>query len=48
MLTRFGFQNVEGLVHEGVPPEAFFAQPFDGRVPRGTVEFHRAFPVDGP
>lgn len=22
---RFGFSNVDGLVHEGVPPEAFFA-----------------------
>jgi putative acetyltransferase len=41
--ARFGFRNVEGLVHEGVPPEAFFVLSFDGHVPQGTVEFHEAF-----
>ena len=45
--TCFGFRNVEGLVHKGVPPEVFFALPFDGHVPQGTVEFHEAFKVDG-
>ena len=44
---RFGFRNVEGLAHEGVPAEVFFALSFDGRVPRGTVEFHEAFKADG-
>lgn len=45
--TRFGFRNAEGLAHEGVPPEVFFALSFDGRVPQGTVEFHEAFKADG-
>ena len=40
---RFGFRNVVGLVHEGVPPEAFFALSFDGRLPQGTVTFHEGF-----
>ena len=44
---RFGFQNPQELGHEGVPPEAFFALPFDGHMPQGTVEFHQAFKVDG-
>lgn len=45
---RFGFGNVPGLVHEGVPPEVFFALSFDGCVPQGTVTFHQAFEADGP
>ena len=45
--TRFGFRNAEGLVHEGVPPEVFFALPFDSHLPQGTVEFHEAFKADG-
>ena len=45
--TRFGFRNAEGLAHEGVLPEFFFALSFDGHVPQGTVEFHEAFKVDG-
>jgi putative acetyltransferase len=44
--TRFGFGNVEGLVHEGIPPEVFFALSFDGHIPQGTVEFHKAFTAD--
>ena len=40
---RFGFENVSGLVHEGVPQEFFLALPFDGHIPRGTVTFHEAF-----
>ena len=43
---RFGFQNPEGLGHEGVPPEAFFALVFDGRMPQGAVTFHEAFKLD--
>lgn len=27
---QFGFENVPGLVHEGVPPEVFFALAFGG------------------
>jgi putative acetyltransferase len=46
--TKFGFENVPGLVHEGVPPEVFFALSFDGRVPQGSVTFHEGFLADGP
>jgi putative acetyltransferase len=44
---RFGFENVPGLVCEGVPQEVFFALSIDGHVPQGTVEFHEAFKADG-
>ncbi len=44
---RFGFENVPGLAHEGVPPEAFFALSFDGPMPQGAVTFHDAFKADG-
>ncbi|MBO8092692.1 MAG: N-acetyltransferase [Prosthecochloris sp.] len=40
---KFGFEHIPGLLVEGVPPEAFFALPFDGRAPQGTVTFHEAF-----
>jgi putative acetyltransferase len=45
---QFGFENVSGLVHEGVPPEVFFALSFDGHIPQGDVNFHEAFKADGP
>lgn len=44
---RFGFENIPGLVHEGVPPEVFFALAFDGEVPQGFVTFHEAFAAKG-
>lgn len=44
---KFGFRNVPGFVHEGVPPDVFFALSFDGRTPQGTVAFHEAFKADG-
>ena len=44
---RFGFQNVRGLVLEGVPEEVFFALSFDGHIPQGIVEFHTGFKADG-
>lgn len=44
---KFGFENVSGLVHEGVPPEVFFALSFDGRIPQGSVTFHKGFTADG-
>ena len=44
---RFGFQNVRGLVHEGVPEEVFFALSLDGHIPHGIVEFHAGFTPDG-
>ena len=45
---KFGFRNAPELVLEGVPQEFFFALPFDGPVPQGTVTFHEAFKADGP
>jgi putative acetyltransferase len=44
---KFGFRNVSGLVHQGVPQEVFFALSFDGHTPQGTVAFHEAFKTDG-
>lgn len=43
---KFGFKNVSGLIHEGVPQEFFFALSFDGRYPQGTVTFHEGFKAD--
>ncbi len=43
---KFGFRNVSGLVHEGVPPEVFFALSFDGHIPQVTVAFHEGFKAD--
>src|SRR3990172_13007564 len=44
---KFGFQNMSGLVHEGVPQEVFLALSFDGHTPQGTVAFHEGFKADG-
>ena len=44
---KFGFKNMSGLVHEGVPQEVFLALSFDGHTPRGTVTFHEGFKADG-
>jgi putative acetyltransferase len=44
---KFGFRNVPGLVHEGVPQEVFFALVFHGHTPEGTVAFHDGFTADG-
>ncbi|MHB8770546.1 MAG: GNAT family N-acetyltransferase [Syntrophales bacterium] len=44
---RFGFKNMTGLVHAGVPEEFFFALSLDGHVPRGIVEFHEGFKANG-
>jgi putative acetyltransferase len=44
---KFGFKNMSGLVHEGVPQEVFFALSFDGHTPQGTVTFHEGFKADG-
>ena len=44
---QFGFKNTSELVHEGVPPEVFFALSFDGHTPQGTVAFHEGFKADG-
>ena len=44
---KLGFENVSGLVHEGVPQEVFLAMSFDGQIPQGTVNFHDGFKADG-
>lgn len=44
---KFGFENVPGLVLEGVPQEVFFALSFDGHIPQGTVTFHEGFKAEG-
>jgi putative acetyltransferase len=44
---QFGFDNVAGLVLEGVPREVFFALSFDGNMPRGHVVFHEGFKANG-
>lgn len=44
---KFGFTNISGLVHEGVPQEVFFALSFDGHIPQGIVTFHEGFKADG-
>ncbi len=44
---KFGFKNVSGFVHEGVPQEVFFALSFDGHTPQGTVTFHEGFKATG-
>lgn len=44
---QFGFRNVSGLSHEGVPQEVFFILPFGEHVPQGEVKFHESFKADG-
>src|SRR5512137_2625147 len=44
---KFGFKNISGLMHEGVPQEVFFTLSFDGHTPQGTVTFHEGFKADG-
>jgi putative acetyltransferase len=44
---KFGFENVNGLHHEGVPQEVFFALSFDGHFPQGDVIFHEGFKAYG-
>ena len=45
---KFGFQNPEGLVLEGVPKEVFFALSIHGSIPDAKVTFHNAFKAEGP
>lgn len=44
---QFGFENAQGLVYEGVPPEFFFVLSFSQTIPRGKVIFHQAFAATG-
>ncbi|MGG6263000.1 GNAT family N-acetyltransferase [Leptolyngbya sp. AN03gr2] len=45
---KVGFQNIAGLVYEGVRQEVFFALSFDGHYPQGTVTFHEGFKAENP
>lgn len=44
---RFGFRNVPGLIHEGVPQEFFLVLPFTEKIPQGIVVFHEGFWANG-
>jgi putative acetyltransferase len=44
---RFGFENLPGLVLEGVPQEVFLALSFVARKPQGKVTFHEGFKAHG-
>jgi putative acetyltransferase len=44
---KLGFKNMSELVLEGVPQEVFFALPFNGHTPQGTIAFHEGFKADG-
>ena len=44
---KFGFKNISGFVHEGVPEEVFLSLSFDEHIPQGTVTFHEGFKADG-
>ncbi len=45
---RFGFRNIPGFIHEGIPQEFFVTRPFGERVPQGAVAFHEGFGATGP
>ncbi len=40
---KVGFIHPEGLSHEGVPEDCFFAIAFDGVYPQGLISFHEGF-----
>jgi putative acetyltransferase len=40
---RFGFEHVESLKMEGIPPVFLFSLSFDDETPRGTLTHHEAF-----
>ncbi len=44
---KFGFKNMPGLMHEGVPQEVFLALSFGGHTPQGIVTFQEGFKADG-
>ena len=44
---KFGFENVVGLIYEGIPQEVFFVLLFVGSIPEGKVTFHEAFQANG-
>lgn len=40
---RFGFRNIPDLIYEGIPQEFFLVLPFNEKVPKGHVVFHKGF-----
>ena len=44
---RFRFRNYPELIHEGIPQEVFLALPFNEKIPKGTIEFHKSFLATG-
>jgi len=44
---KFGFSNIPGFMHEGVPEEVFLSLAFDEHIPQGSVMFHEGFKADG-
>ena len=40
---RFGFENDEALIFEGVPAEYFMRLKLDGPLPAGKVNYHEGF-----
>jgi putative acetyltransferase len=44
---QFGFRNISGLIHEGVPQEVFLALSLDEHAPQGIVMFHDGFKAHG-
>jgi putative acetyltransferase len=43
---RFGFRNIPGFIHEGIPQEVFLALPLSGCTPQGNVLFHDGFKAE--
>ncbi|MBW1781332.1 MAG: N-acetyltransferase [Deltaproteobacteria bacterium] len=44
---QFGFKNYPKLIHVVIPQEVFLALPFNEKVPKGSVEFHKGFLATG-
>ena len=44
---RFGFEPIDGLVLQDVPPEYFQALLLHGIRPKGTVTYHKSFSAQG-
>ena len=44
---QFGFRNFPELIFEGIPQEVFVVLPFNKKVPKGTIEFHKSFLATG-
>jgi len=44
---RFGFEPIDGLILQDVPPEYFQALLLQGTRPKGTVTYHESFSAQG-